>query len=263
MATHDKETIIRYVEDELSESEKRQFEADLRADPGLAAETALYRELRDTLAQRLAPDGTAEGLRATFEELNRQHFAGPQVELAPPSPGLAEPRIGRRPARLYWIGSAVAAAAVVIALVVYLPSRQNGSLGDLGRTQMIGMAERGNNTDTLMQQAATYFNADQFDKALPILNTVVRSDSANQLALFYRGVTEMHTGALATSRADLEKVYGGTSAVQYEAAFYIALGYAQAHDNATARQWLQKIPADAPVSARAKKLAEKISEKGG
>lgn len=256
MATHDKETIIRYVEDELSESEKRRFEADLLADPGLAAETALYRELRDTLAQRLAPDGTAEGLRGTLEELSRRHFAPPRVDLAPP-------RIGRRRVRLFWMGSAVAAAAVVVALVVYLPSRRNGDLGDLGRTQMIGMAERGNNSDTLMQQAATFFNAGQFDKALPLLNMVVRSDSANQLALFYRGVTEMHTGALTASRADLEKVYGGTSAVQYEAAFYIALGYAQAHDNATALQWLQKIPADAPVSARAKKLAEKISEKGG
>lgn len=252
MATHDKETIIRYVENELSGAERQQFEADLRTDPGLAAETDLYRELRDTLTQRLAPDPAAEGLRRTLTEMNREHFAPPRL-----NPRRLSPRIGRR----YWIGAAVA-AAIAIAVVVYLPTRRSGDLGELGRTQMISTAERGNDSDTLLQQAAVYFNAGQFDKALPILDKAVQADSASQLALFYRGVSEMHTGALATSRADLEKVFGGTSILRYDAAFYIALGYAQTHDKATALLWLGKIPADAPVAARAKKLAEKLT-KGG
>ncbi|HTJ13005.1 MAG TPA: hypothetical protein VL547_13300 [Dinghuibacter sp.] len=247
MATHDKETIIRYVENELSGAERQQFEADLRTDPGLAAETDLYRELRDTLTQRLAPDPAAEGLRRTLTEMNREYFAPPRLS----------PHIGRR----YWIGAAVA-AAIAIAVVVYLPTWRSGDLGELGRTQMIPTAERGNDSDTLLQQAAVYFNAGQFDKALPILDKAVQADSASQLALFYRGVSEMHTGAFATSRADLEKVFGGTSILQYDAAFYIALGYAQTHDKATALLWLGKIPADAPVAARAKKLAEKLA-KGG
>ena len=53
MATYDKETIIRYVDDELPPEERQEFEAALQTDASLAAETTLYRELRDTLSDRL------------------------------------------------------------------------------------------------------------------------------------------------------------------------------------------------------------------
>jgi hypothetical protein len=61
---------------------------------------------------------------------------------------------------------------------------------------------------------------------------------------------------LAEARADLEKVYAGGSALQYEAAFYLALGYAQQKDTTSAVDWLKRIPDEAPVAAKAGQLAK-------
>jgi hypothetical protein len=71
-------------------------------------------------------------------------------------------------------------------------------------------------------------------------------------------VAGWHTGAVDAARKDLERVYNGGSLLQYEAAFYIALSYAGQKNNSTAKEWLNKIPEDAPISGKAKELAGQL-----
>jgi tetratricopeptide (TPR) repeat protein len=247
MATYDKEIILLYVENELSPEDRRQFEADLQSDPSLAAETALYKELRDTLQQRLPPDEQGDALRNTLGRMSKEYFA----------PVSAAGGAKIRPFRKYIAGIA-AAAAVLAAVLVLTLSHGEDDLDRLGRTEMIGTMERGDHADSVLQKAAEYFNSGQFDKALLLLDEAVKADSSSQLALFYRGVARWHTGAAAGARTDLEKVYSGGSALQYEAALYMALSYAREKDKTAALEWLQKIPAGTPVSAKAQELTRKL-----
>ncbi|MBS1605741.1 MAG: hypothetical protein JST42_23985 [Bacteroidetes bacterium] len=261
MAAYDKEFIIRYADNELSEEERRQFEADLLTDPTLAGELSLYLELRRTLEQRLPRDAGADALRSTLEDLNKEYFTPP----------------ARRSSRVRWIAWSAAAACIVVALGIYLlPSGNEDLIDRLGRTEMVGTESRGANTDSLLQQAAAFFNQQQFDKALPLLDKAVAADSSSQLAIFYRGIAEWHTASVALARRDLIDVYNGESLMRYEAAFYIALTYAgdrngtvtgdgkswkvtaDAKNRATALEWLDKIPAGTPVSSRANELRDKL-----
>src|SRR6185503_1301498 len=73
MSTYTNEDIIRYVEGELSLEEKQKMEADL--DAALAARIALYRQLKETLEQRL-PDEGAAALRRTLGGMRGRYFAG-------------------------------------------------------------------------------------------------------------------------------------------------------------------------------------------
>src|SRR5579872_7516340 len=143
MATYDKELIIRYVDDELPATERQQFEADLQRDPALGAEVSLYRELKATLQQRLSPDDKREQLRGTLAALNKGYFAGSGA---------------RRIPLTRWLTGMAAAAAVVIATLLLWPSEKDDVVGRLGHTEMIGTSERGGRVDTLLQQAAVYFN---------------------------------------------------------------------------------------------------------
>ena len=180
MAAYDKESIIRYAENDLPEEERRQFEADLLTDPSLAAELSLYLELRRTLQQRLPRDTAADALRSTLSDLTKEYFAPPESRLS----------------RLRWMVASAVAACVILVIGLYLLPGGNQALIDrLGRTEMVNTTSRGANTDSLLQQAAVYFNSQQFAKALPLLNKAVAADSSSQLALFYRGVTEWHTGS--------------------------------------------------------------------
>src|SRR5258708_16772454 len=105
---------------------------------------------------------------------------------------------------------------------------------------MVSTTERGGNADSLLQQAAVFFNRQEFAKALPLLDRAVKADSSSQLALFYRGVAGWHTGAIEEARKDLGQVYNGESLLRYEAAFYIALSYAIQKNNAAAKKYLNK-----------------------
>jgi tetratricopeptide (TPR) repeat protein len=127
-----------------------------------------------------------------------------------------------------------------------------------GATQMVSSSERGDNADSLLQQASVYFNNKQFDKALPLLEKAVVADSSNTMALFYRGVTRLHTHGIDAGRRDLEKVYGSESVFRYEAAFYVAVSYAQEKNAGAAKEWLQKIPEGTAVSEKAGELRKKM-----
>src|SRR5579863_5194712 len=244
MPTFDKSHIIQYVENELPADERQAFEAELQHNPTLAAETARYRELRGELEQRLQPDAGAEALKATLRLIGGKYFGQAS----------ARPAGKVRPMLRYVMA---VAAGVVLILAGFWFFRGNGpTLDELGRTEMITSLERGNHSDSVLQAAAMQFNAGQFDRALPLLDQALSVDSASQLARFYRGVTLWHRRRLPEARADLGKVYDSGSALQYAAAFYLALSYAQEKDTTSAVKWLRRIPDEAPVTAKAGQLAK-------
>jgi tetratricopeptide (TPR) repeat protein len=163
--------------------------------------------------------------------LNEQFFQQTRIRKAP---------------TLRFLSTVAAAACIIAVIIISWPSETTRKLDQLGETSMIGITERGNQTDTLLQKASTFFNEKQFDKALPILNQAVIADSSSQLALFYRGVAAWHTGDLHVARTSLRQVYDKGSVLQNQAAYYMALTYAGEKNKTLALEWLQKIPATAP-----------------
>jgi hypothetical protein len=268
MSGYNKESIVRYVEDELSAEEKQQFEADLRKDPSLRAEVALYRELKASLQERLGQDAQRDALAGTLQQMQTIYFGtdsrasisrteSPIAGAVARSPVQVRPRARQLRILLYGM---TAAASVILVTMLLWPSGKADDIGRLGRTQMISATERGENADTLLQQASVYFNHEEFNKALPLLDKAVKADSSNQQALFYRGLSAWHTRDLAAARKDLERVYNNGSLLQYDAAFYIALSYAGENNKAAASAWLKKIPAGTPVSNKAKELEKRLQE---
>jgi len=263
MSTYTNEDIIRYVEGELSLEEKQKMEADLRSDAALAESVALCRQLKETLEQRL-PDEGAAALRRTLGDMRGKYFAGGggtsggNIDTGNPSGESSggSARVVKMKTRFpRYIAGMAAAAAILFAVVMLWPSDY---MDKYGKTQMVGVTERGEGNDTLMERASEYFNAGAFDKALPLLDQAYKDDTSNQTALFYRGVARLHIGTMDEGRGDLLRVFEGGSLFRYEAAFYMALSYAQKGDKAAARLWIDKIPAGAPGYDKAAGLRRKL-----
>ncbi|HVW62454.1 MAG TPA: tetratricopeptide repeat protein, partial [Puia sp.] len=214
MATYTNEDVIRYAEDELSLEEKQKMEEDVRADASLAARVELYRQLKGTLEQRLPGGSEEEALRQTLGRMGGRYFGGaaggggasgggvdagsPSGEDARGKSKVVKMKIRVDVFRKYVAGIA-AAAAVLFAVVMLWPSDY---LNTYGKTQMVGVTERGEGNDSLMEQATEYFNGGKFDKAAPLLDEVYRKDSGNATALFYRGVAFLHMGEVEKARGD-------------------------------------------------------------
>lgn len=243
MAAYNNEDIIRYEDGDMLPEERLQFEAALQEDAALAAALAQYQEVTATLSDRLQRDTGREALKATLQQQRQTHFS----------------RKGKVISIRKYLTAVGAAAAILAGVLLFrFYSHDTSYMETYGNIEMQVAAERGNNADSLLQSAALYFNEKAYTKVIPLLDTYLKTDSNSQMALYYRGVAATHTGETAGGLADLKKVYGGESVFKYDAAFYIALYYAQQQNKKEALSWLKLIPADAAAAAKAAALEKDL-----
>ncbi|WP_160713277.1 anti-sigma factor family protein [Chitinophaga solisilvae] len=241
MAAYNNDDIIRYTEGEMLPEERSRFAAAMAADPSLAAAVEEYKLLKITLEQRLPPDAAADALRRQLTQQRAIHFK----------------KNNRLSAVRKYLTGIAAAAVVLLAIVLTRQHRGKDLLALYGQVEMQVSAERGSNQDSLLQAAALYFNEHDYTKTLPLLHQYIAADSSNQAAWFYRGVASLRNGD-AAGLPDLEKVSNGGSVFRYDAAFQIALWYAIQQQPAKAKEWLQKIPADAAIAGKASALRKEL-----
>ncbi|MBV7531473.1 anti-sigma factor [Chitinophaga sp. sic0106] len=241
MTGYNNEDIIRYVDGDMDAAEAARFEADMQQNPALAAAVRQYREVKATLAQRLPPDPQLHALKASLAQQRATHFKATAKVVS---------------IRKYLIGAA-AAAAILVAVLVLRPSTDKDFFHQYANTMEVS-AERGNNTDTLLIHAASLYNSKEYTKAVAVLNTYLQVDSSNAQALYYRGLAGINTPTPAQGVADLETTFAGVSIFKYDAAFYLAVHFAQQHNVPVATSWIDKIPEDAAVYLKAQELKKQI-----
>lgn len=236
------EDIARYAGDEMTAAERQSFETALAADANLRQQLDLYREVQTGLEQALGRDDRKEDLKTTLTNLGKEHFQQPRAKLV---------------SFKVYIRTAIAAAAVTTAILIWRPW-QPGLFNEYAETQMISTTVRGENTDTLLEKAATAFNKEEFETAAGLLQQVVQLQPGNSLARYYYGIALLHTGQATQSRTVLNEVYTGSSVFKYDAAFYIALGYLKEKNKPVCREWLKKIPPGAGSYDKANELLRKL-----
>jgi hypothetical protein len=249
------EDIAQYAEQEMPAEERAAFEAALSTDPELQQQLALYREVGQSLQQGFTPDAQREQLKHTLQGMRSEFFAGKAGASTDTTDIKAA---GKVVSFNRYLKVAVGIAAVlVIGLFIWNPFK-----GDLyeqySPTTMVTQVERGGHTDSVLNEATVAFNGKEFITAAVLLAEVVQQQPDNSFANFYFAVSLLESGQTRQSREVLTKVYNGTSAFKYEAAFYLALSYIKAKDEAAAKGWLEKIPADAGNYAKAQEVLKKL-----
>jgi cytochrome c-type biogenesis protein CcmH/NrfG len=251
--------IARYADDLMTADERRAFEAALGTDPELQQQLALYRDVDTALQQQFGKDEQREQLQGTLQQMRQEYF-GEKAESSLDTPSALQP--DAQPAKVIpfkrYLGVAIAVAAIlVVGLFVWNPFAPN-LYEKYAATQMVAQVERGSHIDTVLQDATTAFNNKEFTVAAVMLAEVVQQQPDNSYALFYFGVALLQTDQLPLARAVFEKLFKGESAFKYEAAFYEALSYLKDKDKDSAKDWLEKIPADAANYSKAQELMKRL-----
>lgn len=238
--------IARYAEGEMTTDERAAFETALASDESLRRQLALYQEVHVSLQQHFIAGDQRIPLQDTMQSLRGEFFGA----ASQPAKVISFKR---------YLRSAVAVAAILIAVIIIWQPWQPGLFKEFSETSMAASAERGNATDDLLQQAADAFNKKDYTRAASVLQQIKLQDTANSFVNFYYGVALLQTDRLQEAKGIFNQLYAGQSAFKFEAAFYQALGYLKEGNKELCRAWLQKIPSDAPNYDKAQKLLNKLS----
>jgi tetratricopeptide (TPR) repeat protein len=237
--------IARYAEGEMTADERAVFETSLASDESLRKQLALYQEVHVSLQQHFIAGDQQIPLQDTMQSLRSEFFGA----ASQPAKVISFKR---------YLRSAVAVAAILIAVIIIWQPWKPGLYKEFSETSMAAPAERGSTANDLLQQAVDAFNKKDYASAASLLQQVKQQDTANSFVNFYYGVALLQTDRLPEARLIFNQLYAGQSAFKFEAAFYQALGYLKEDNKEPCREWLQKIPADAPNYTKAQELLNKL-----
>jgi len=231
-----------YVEGDLNEAERLEFENFLTEDEELKQYLADYYDIHSSLKMELADDAVRDELLNTLQNLNSEHFTAVQ------------PKVVKLSSYLKWVSGV--AAVLVLGMLVWAPWK-----GDLyeqfNATPQMNVTERGAEVSDL-DKAAALFNANKYNEAKIALAKLNSIDPQNAMVAYYYGVSLMKTNEVAKGRLLLEDLFKGESVYKYDAAYAVAMSYLKEDRKADTKFWLEKIPDGAVQFERAQKLLKKL-----
>ncbi|HLR38710.1 MAG TPA: hypothetical protein VK084_11745 [Chitinophagaceae bacterium] len=242
MTDTDFENMDRYLHDDFPALEREAFEERLEKDAEFKEQFRVYSEVYHVLSEHFDRSEEEQALRGKLKQKNQHYFNETSPKKSP---------------KKLWISVISVAAAAIIIFLLWAPWQQN-ALNQYGQIEMTNPTVRGNEQNERMIRAAQLFNAGDYQKVLPLLDSAVRIKPDNAQNLFYRGVTLLHLNKNEKALQDLQKVFNGTSVYRFEAAYFIGLAYYNSAEKDSCREWLNKIPDDAAVADKAQRLLKKL-----
>jgi hypothetical protein len=248
MREFDYDMISRYLDGEMGAEEAKAFEELMQVDAELKNEVELYKEVNQTLQMKLHPGEKEIVLRNTLQDLRGEYFAEEthQTRIIPMK-------------RRRWMYAAAAVFIMVIMLTVWAPWQKEDLYTKYASIEMPGVMVRGNATDSLLKNAAEQFNQKNFAAAIPSFEAALKEDPQNSFAQYYYAIALLQDNQGARSREQLTQLYTGTSLFRYDAAYYMGLSYLKEKKMTECREWLNKIPPDAPIYEKAQRLLKKLN----
>lgn len=243
MEKYNLEDIIRYTDQEMGDEEKVAFENALQTDSDLEKEYQLYLSVNQSLKQHLHLNEEDLAFKDNISKYQQQYFGDEQKTFG----------VKIIAFKKYWY----VAAVLLLALFIWAPWNQD-LYNKYSSTEMVTFTERGESETSRLQKAADYFNSDKFTEAKEILAVLSKEKPEDDLRRFYLALTQLETNEIAESQKNLNLVYQKQSVFKYNAAFYMALSYLKKKDKTTAKQWLNKIPADSDEFDKAQELLGKL-----
>lgn len=239
MTADDLAAADRFLAGQMSEAEKKLFDARLKTDATLNQQVKRFELFRQLLAQRICKDTSRDALLHQLFSRRNAWFT------------LKE----STPTHIRNIVILIALFAAGIAVMLYVSPWRKNIYRQFASTEM-----QAPDTDSLRlpEEAIEKFNRGHFAEAITILDKVLQQYPNNLYARYYRGVCKVDLNLLQPARADLTQVYQQSNDLKYEAAFYMGLSYLKEGHKQECLDWLLKIPPQAPNYIKVQKLIEEL-----
>ena len=228
-----------YLSDKMSVDDKKNFEIRLTNEPDLQAELNQYQETTAFLETKFSAE-TAK-FKQNLKAISTEHQSDNQskkVQVLKFNPK-------------YF---AVAASLVLFFGLFFYLQTENPVYTDYNQHETAAFVER-SGTDKTLLLAQKAFNEKQYQKAIPLFETVLKSYKKPEVIYFY-AICLIETDNFAKAEDILLSLKEGNSIYNHRATWYLALMRLKQNNKASCKNFLKQIPVDAEDYTKAQELLE-------
>lgn len=214
-----------YLQGELADDAKNEFEKQLLEDPELASEFETFKDVHLQLNVKFGIEQEREAFKENLKQISEKHFHTKTKV------------IGLKPWYL-----AVAASVAVLFGLFFFNYNQNPVFGDYNNPEQASFTVRGTVNETL-KQAEEAYNAKRYNKAIPLFETALQKQKTAEIQFFY-GVSLLEESHYLKAEAVFNELKEGTSVYKEKAVWYLALSKLKQKDYEACKQILNSISED-------------------
>ena len=230
------EEIEAYLEGQLKDGALQAFEARMNAEPELAREVLLHRELRQALSEQ-----KTMGLEDTLLSIRKERQAQqPQA------------RMRRLPTRLRLIAAAISFLAIVGLAYLLWPASEASLMATYYEPYPLYLNTRSADAapdsgeasvrSEQLEAASVQYQSGNYAAALPAFQALINSTDQNAPYHFYAGICQLELGRPLEAAIHLEAAAARQDAqFTQPATWYLALAYLQQGKKSDARAVLEKV----------------------
>ncbi len=229
MKEEDDVLISRYLAEDLDNKNKTAFEARIAAEPELATEL----EHRRQEMTFLRTEATLPDLQSRMKELGSQHFKEQKDSASPQVQGEVSEKQGATVRRLGWKRWAPGvgiAAAVALALLIWNPFASGDGYEQFAQYDPVYLTEKSSDAVAAAAPAEAAFNAGHYSEAYDQLTTYLAQRPDDNEARLALGISALETGRDDEAQTIFADIASGSSALNDDGQFYLALAYFKAKD---------------------------------
>ena len=214
-----------YLENELSDEEKTNFEKQLSEDQEFASAFEIFKELNLHLENKFGNEKNLKAFKKNLKSISKEHFKAKKSKVVAFKP---------------WQYAIAASVAVLVGLFVF--QNINPSFDDYNNPEMATFIERGDVNENL-KLAQDAYNAKEYRTAIPLFELILKENKSPEIQYFY-AVSLLEDNQFQKSETNLIELKSGTYIYKNKAAWYLALSKLKQKDYKSCKKILLTIPDD-------------------
>ncbi|MDX6181187.1 tetratricopeptide repeat protein [Flavobacterium sp. Fl-77] len=229
-----------YLQNEMSVEAKNAFEKQLAADKSLALAFETFKEMQFQLTNKFAFEKDRVAFKTNLKTISEAHFRSSKAKVIQLKP---------------WYFTVAASVAILIG-IFFLNQNSNPRFEDFNQPEEAYFTERSSSNKTL-KQAEIAFNAKEYNKAIPLFETLLKENKTAEIQYFY-GISLLEENQFKQSETVFNELKSGTSAYKNKAIWSLALSKLKQKDYKACKEILLTIPADYENFEEVQKLLKEL-----
>ncbi len=215
-----------YLQDEMTVEEKHSFEKQLSNNQEMAVAFENFKEMNLQLDAKFGFEQERKAFKKNVAAISETHFSKKKTKVI---------------TLKTWYYGAAASVAVLVGMF-FLNQNVNPNFDDYNQPENAFFTERGDiNANLKLAQDA--FNAREYEKAIPLFETILKEDKTAEIQYFY-GVSLLEVNQFSKADIVFNELKGGSSVYKNKAIWNLALVQLKQKNYKACKALLLTIPED-------------------